>query len=118
MVACPGDSTTELTGLGETLTVAVALRPSLEAVMVAVPDEIAVTRPSEVTVATCGRLVAHTMTRSVNGAPDASLASAVSCVVWPTNTSLTAGVMTTLAMGIAATVIDAKALRPSAVAVM
>jgi hypothetical protein len=70
MVACPGDSTTELTGLGETLTVAVALRPSLEAVMVAVPDEIAVTRPSEVTVATCGRLVAHTMTRSVNGAPD------------------------------------------------
>jgi hypothetical protein len=59
-------TSTDATGMGVTVIIAVALLPSLEAVIVAVPTEIADTRPVEDTVAIAAASVLQITSRSVN----------------------------------------------------
>src|SRR5215204_5670426 len=66
-VAVAGVTSTRWTVGGSTMTCAVPLRPSLVAVIVAVPGATAITSPDEETVATCDALDAHETTRPLSG---------------------------------------------------
>lgn len=90
---------TVLAGRRLTVIEAVALFPSLDAMIVAVPAAIAVTRPSDETVATVARLVDHVTTRPLSMLPASSFRCAVSNVVCPTTSSAVAGVRVMVATG-------------------
>ena len=109
---------TALAGRAATLTVADPLLPSLVAVIVAVPDATAVTRPSDETVATLFRFDDQEIIRPVIVPPDASRRLAESREVCPTTRLLVTGVTSTPATGTSETVIVATALFPSDDAVM
>lgn len=64
-----GDNTTAATGTGATVICAVPTFPSLVAVTVAVPADMAVTNPVIATRITVGEVVAQTTVRSVSGWP-------------------------------------------------
>src|SRR3989442_4279426 len=116
--AVAGLTVTDATGTLVTVIAAVALLPSLVAVMVAEPAPAPVTNPLPVTVGAAGWLDAHATTRPVSAAPLASCGVAVSCTVWPTCRLAVAGLTVTDATGTADTVIAVVALLPSLVAVI
>src|SRR5439155_21910404 len=105
------------TGIGFTVTAALPGRPSLVAVTVTAPAAAPVTSPAEETVAVAGALDAHVIVRPESTVPAASFALATSCTLAPTNTSAEAGLITTEATGMFATVTAADAFFPSLVAV-
>src|SRR5438046_3033168 len=110
MVAAVGVTATEATGAIVTVTVAVALFPSLMAVMVAEPAATPVTTPTvtwplAVTVAIAALLVDHVTTRPLNGLPLASRGVAVSCTACPTAALSVVGLRLTDATGTGFTVI-------------
>lgn len=74
-----GVTITESTGTGVTVILAVAARPSLEAVMVAVPRDRPVTTPLEEIEATVTSLEDQAICRPASGLPPASVGVAVSC---------------------------------------
>lgn len=119
-----GVTTTDATGTGAgalTVTCAVPTFPSLVAVIVAVPDAIAVTTPDALTVAVCGALDAQTTPRPASAFPLASYATAFSVSEAPTESCDVVGATTTDATGTGAgalTVICALPTLPSLVAVM
>jgi acyl transferase domain-containing protein len=78
-----GVTVTDPTGIAVTAMVAAAFLPSLVAVIVAVPTDIAVTIPLADTVATLGLSLAQLMARSASTFSAASLATALSCCVDP-----------------------------------
>ena len=79
-----GLTATAATGTTDTVTVAVAVFPSLVPEIVVVPAAIALTVPEESTVATCGELLAHTTWRPVRVFPPASYATSESVAFPPT----------------------------------
>ncbi len=111
-------TSTESTGIGETVTVAVPLFPSLVAVITDVPTATAVTTPAPDTVATDGEALLHVTTRPVSTPPTESRVTAVACVVVPSTIDGEASVTTTALTGTGDTVTVAVALCPSLVAVM
>jgi len=116
--AVAGLTVTDATGTLVTVIAAVALLPSLVAVMVAEPAPAPVTNPLPLTVAAAGLLDAHVTTRPVSAAPLASCGVAVSCTVWPTCRLAVAGLTVTDATGTVDTVIAVVPLFPSLVAVI
>src|ERR1041384_330266 len=105
-------------GSATTVMTAMPLLPSLVAVMVAEPALPPVTRPLAFTVATAMLLLDQVMLRPVSVFPDASLVTAESCVVAPTNTLAVAGLTLTEATGTTDTVRLVVPLLPPLVAVM
>jgi len=98
--------------------VAVPDRPSLVAVIVALPTATAVTRPLADTVAFVRSELLHVTVRPVSVAPPASRVAAVNCCVLPTVIDAVEGDTVTLATGTAVTVRVACPVLPPAVAVM
>ena len=86
-------------GVAITVMVAVPLRPSLVAVITAVPTTRPVTSPLPLTVATLSALLAQVTVRPVSTLPAASLRVAVSCSTAPTTTLALAGLIVTEATG-------------------
>jgi hypothetical protein len=113
-----GVVTTNATGTSETVMVALALFPSLVAVILAVPAATAVTAPFASTVATPGMLDDHAIARPVRTFPPASLSTAAIVVPEPTTRLALGGVSATVATGASATEMDAVPLMPSLVAVI
>src|SRR6266550_4143702 len=113
-------SATDPAGRGAcTVTTDVPLLPSLVAVIVVVPPLArSVTSPLGETVATVGVLDVHATVRPVSVVPLASLRVTVSCTVPPTERVAGAGLTTTVATGISATVTVALPVRPSLMAVI
>src|SRR6266699_1298111 len=111
---------TEATGTFDTVTVAVALLPSLVAVIVADPAVTPLASPVALTAATAALLLAQVIVRPVRTLPAESLVVAVSCCVAATKMLAVAGVTVTEATGTIATVTvtDAVALFPSLVTVI
>src|SRR5256886_14895252 len=101
-----------------TVTLAVPLFPSLDAVIVAVPAATPVTSPPAETVATLALFVAQLMLRPLSAVPLASLGVAVSCTVAATSSTGAAGLTLTDATGTGVTVTVAVPLFPSLVAVI
>jgi hypothetical protein len=99
-----------------TMTVAVALRPSLVAVMVAEPGATPVTRPLAETVATPASELVQVIVLPRREAPLADCGVAVSWVLEPTNTVAVEGVTLTEATGAGVTVTGAIAVLPSTTA--
>src|SRR5712692_2202845 len=99
ILAVAGLTVTEATGTLLTVTVAVPLRPSLVAVIVAPPATTPVTSPLPFTVATVPLLLDHMIERPFNGLPFESLAAAANCTVWPRVTLADAGLTVTDATG-------------------
>ena len=112
-----GLTVTEATGRFVTVTAAVALFPSLVAVIVAEPTARPLTTPLGDTVAIALLLVAHVTVRPGSTFPLASLATALSCCVEPTDTLTDAGLTPTEATGTLDAVTVAVPVRPSALAV-
>ena len=79
-----GDSATDVTGGGVTVSRLVPEIEPLVAVMVADPGATALTRPPDETVATCAALLLQLNATPGTTAPLASFAVAVSCCVPPT----------------------------------
>jgi len=113
-----GVTATDATGTAVTVIVALPLCPSLVAVMLAFPGEIAVTIPVGDTVATAGDDEVQLTARPVRMLPLASRATAASDVSAPTTSDAVAGLTATDAIGTGVTVIVALPTRPSLVAVM
>src|SRR5439155_17375716 len=118
MLAVAGVTCTDATGTLVTVSVAVALLPSLVAVIVAVPGTTPVTSPLLVTVAMLELLLAHVTVRPVRARPAESCGVAVSCNVCPTRMLAVAGATATEVTGTGVTVIAAVLLLPSLVAVI
>src|SRR6266704_1218843 len=118
MLAAAGLSVTDATGTLDTVTTAVALCPSLVAVIVADPSATPVTTPLADTVATALLLVVQVTTRPLSVLPLASLRVAVSCTVPPTYRFGAAGLTVTAATGTRLTVTLVVPLCPSLVAVI
>jgi len=118
IVAVLGVTTTEATGTGVTVIVAVPDAVPLVAVIVVVPGATAVTTPVADTVATPGVVELHVTVRPVRTLPSLSLSVAVSVVVVPATKLALLGVTVTVATGTGVTVMAATALFPSLVAVM
>ena len=112
------ETSTESTGIGETVTVAVPLFPSLVAVITDVPTATAVMTPAPDTVATDGEALLHVTVRPASTPPTESRVTAVACVVVPSTIDDEASVTTTALTGTGDTVTAAVALCPSLVAVM
>jgi hypothetical protein len=115
--AVAGVTVTVATGWS-TVKLAVALFPSLVAVMVAVPAPVAVTRPPELTVAMALLELDQETARPVNTLPFASRVLADNCTVPPTWRFAVAGATVTVATGASATVTLAVPVCPSLDAVM
>src|SRR5438309_1217076 len=113
-----GPTVTDATGTLETVTAAVALCPSLVAVIVTLPADWPVTRPLALTAASDVLLLDHMTRRPARVFPAASLGVAVSCTVVPTYIFGAAGLTVTDATGTFATVTLAVPLCPSLVAVI
>jgi hypothetical protein len=105
---------------GPTVMVAVALFPSLVAVMVALPAATAVTTPLPSTVAKALALDPQVTPRPVSVLPNASFAVATKVTVWTGTSDALLWFSVTVATGTttASTVMVAVALRPSLVAVI
>lgn len=116
--ALVGLVTTDATGMSETVMVAVALFPSLVAVMIVFPADTAVTVPLASTVATPGVLDIHVTTRPASTIPVASFRTAAMVVADPTTRLAVVGFSVTVATGASETVTAALALIPSLVAVI
>jgi len=116
-VTAGGKVVTLPTAVMETVMVAVALCPALVAVMVAVPTPLAVTTPSDPTVATPVFELDQITGVPVTTAPVASRVVAASCVVCPTTIETASGVTAMLAAGPCVTLTVAVSLFPSLVAV-
>ena len=115
--SAPGDSVTDATAGGCTVIVLVPVRPSLVAVIVAVPVATGVTTPALETVAMAVLDVDHVTARPVSVLPAASRVVAVrETVPLPTRMVAVAGVTATVATGTCVTVTAAEAVRPSQVA--
>src|SRR5256885_15610484 len=99
------------------MSAAVALLPSLVAVMFALPADLPNTSPPPLTLATAVLLLDQITTRPVRVVPAESLARAESCWVAPTRTVADAGLTVTVATGTLITAIPALPLLPSVVAV-
>src|SRR6266567_243891 len=112
-----GLTLTDATGTGFTMIAALALFPSLVAVILAEPTPAAVTRPLAFTVATLAASVDQMIARPESGLPLASSGVAVRCSVPPTRIVALVGLKLTDATG-TMTVIAALPLLPSLVAVM
>ena len=112
------EALTLATGTAVTVSPPVPLRPSLVAVIVALPTASAVTRPLLFTVATDVFELLHAIARPVSTVFTASRVTAVACVVPPTVTDVAANDTVTVATGAAVTASTAVPLRPSLVAVM
>src|SRR6266566_602375 len=112
-----GLTLTDATGTGFTTIAALALFPSLVAVILAEPTPAAVTRPLAFTVATLAASVDQMIARPESGLPLASSGVAVSCCVAPTRIVALVGLKLTDATG-TMTVIAALPLLPSLAAVM
>jgi hypothetical protein len=123
-VAVEGDTETDATGTGAgvlTVIAAVPVLVSLNAVIVAVPAAMVVTRPDPETVLTAVLLELQVTTRPVSTLLFASRVTAESCTVPPTTRVEVAGDTDTDATGAGAgavTVIAAEAICPSLDAVM
>jgi hypothetical protein len=78
MLAVAGETATEATGTGVTVTAALPDLPSLVAVIVTVPTAPLVTSPLALTVATPGLLLVHVTDRPVNAPPAESFGVAAS----------------------------------------
>jgi hypothetical protein len=117
-LAVAGEIVTEATGMVVTVRAAVALFPSLVAVMVAEPGTTPVTWPLGLTVTTLGLLLVHDTVRPVKVLPAESFGVAVSWTVCPTCRPAVAGEIATEATGMVVTVRAAVPLLPSLVAVM
>lgn len=102
----------------DTVMLAVPVFPSADAVIVATPGPIAATTPDADTVATFASLVVQSTARSASSAPPALCTLATRVVLPPGSSVLLAGVIVTVATGIAATVTVADPTRPSALARM
>src|SRR5207249_3495619 len=112
-----GLTLTDATGTGFTTIAALALFPSLVAVILAEPTPAAVTRPLAFTVATLAASVDQMIARPESGLPLASSGVAVSCCVPPTKIVAAVGLTVTDATG-TVTVMTALALLPSLAALM
>jgi hypothetical protein len=117
-VAVSGLTVTVATGTGVTVTVAVAVRPSIVAVMIAVPGARALTSPPSDTVAAFALELDHVTARPGSAAPPASRAVAVSWANCPTINASEVGVISTVATGTSVTVRVAASLLTSLVAVI
>src|SRR5205807_228751 len=109
---------TEATGTVVTVIAAVLVFPSLVAVIVAEPGEIAVTSRLGHSVATVVSLLFHVTVRPARVPPAESFGVAVICVVCPTRKEAAAGETVTEATGTVVTVIAAVLVFPSLVAVI
>jgi len=116
--AVAGLRVTEATGTLDTVTVAVAVFPSLVAVIVTDPVVTPLASPVPLTVATAVLLLAQVIARPVRTFPPESFVVAESCVVPPTSRLTVAGLTVTDATGTVATLTAAVPLIPSLVAVM
>jgi len=114
----PSDTVTDATGTTLTVTVANPLRPSLVAVMFALPTVSAVTNPLLDTVATVLFDDDHTIVRPLSSLPPASRVIADACVVAPITTAVAPSDTVTDATGAGTIVTFADALCPSLVAVI
>src|SRR6266581_2053378 len=114
---CVVPMNTDATGTGFTMIAALALFPSLVAVILAEPTPAPVTRPLAFTVATLAASVDQMIARPESGLPLASSGVAVSCSVPPTRIVALVGLKLTDATG-TMTVIAALPLLPSLAAVM
>ena len=95
-----GETLTDATGGGTTVTVAEPSCPSLEATIVTGPPTVsAVTRPDDETEATAVFVDDHDTARFVRLLPWASRGCAVSCCVWPRVMVVEGGVTATDATG-------------------
>jgi hypothetical protein len=112
------DTVTDATAVATTVTCANPLRPSLVAVMLAVPAPTAVTTPVLFTVATAALSDPQDTSRPVTITPFASLVVAVAWVVPPATTLEAASTTVTLATGGTVTVTVANPLCPSLPATM
>src|SRR5882762_3368155 len=99
ILADAGLTATEATGTVVIVIAAVAVLPSLVAVIAADPTVTAVTSPLALTVATVGALLDHVTERSGSTMPVESWAVAVSCTVAPNRIAETAGLSVTEATG-------------------
>ena len=117
-LALVGDGITVATGINDTVIAAVALFPSLVAVIVALPAATAVTTPFASTVATPGVLDDHAIVRPVSTLPLASLRTTAMVVALPTTRLALVGVRVTVATGASATVTGVVVLCPSLVVVI
>jgi hypothetical protein len=99
IVAALGDTVTALTGIWVAVMRAVALLPSLAAVIVAAPGDSAVTRPVDETVAIAGALELQVTLRPVRTTPVALVVVAVSFWLCPTRIVAVDGVIATEATG-------------------
>jgi len=106
------------TGTGSTVNRAVALFPSLVAVITVSPTANVVIAPSVLTVATAGLDELHATVRPASVAPRSSRSTALAVVAVPSVSDGSASVTCTVATGAGATVIDALPLFPSLVAVI
>jgi len=113
-----GATATDPTASGGTVIVAVALFPSLVAVIVAVPGATAVTTPAVETVATAVLPELQATARPVSTFPSASFIVAVNVVVCPTMTVAAVWLRVTVATGAGETPTVAVPLCPSLVAVI
>src|SRR5688572_11001302 len=115
-LAAGGVTFTVATGAGPTVTVAVPLLPSLDAVIVTVPVLSALTRPALETTATASSLELHPTRRPGSSAPAASRTLAESCTNPPTTTFDVGGVTITLPTATWRTVTVAVPTTPSMLA--
>src|SRR6266699_2098978 len=102
-----GLTLTDATGTGFTTIAALALFPSLVAVILAEPTPAAVTSPLPFTVATPGASLDQVIVRPESGFPLASSSVAVSCCVAPAYIDAVGGLTLTEATGTGFTVIAA-----------
>src|SRR6266513_3827351 len=100
------------------MSAAVALLPSLVAVMLALPADLPNTSPPPLTLATAVLPLDQITTRPVRVVPAESLVRAESCWVAPTRTVADAGLTVTVATGTLITVMPALPLMPSLVALI
>jgi len=114
----PSATVTVATGTGSTVSVADALLPSLDAVIVVVPTASVVIAPSLLTAATLGDVDDQVIARPVSVAPRSSRSTAKAVVVAPSVSVGSASVIVTVATGAGATVIGALPLFPSLVPVI
>ena len=115
--AVTGLTVTEAAGTRVTVTAAPPILPSLVAVIVADPAATPVPRPLAETVATAPLLVVQVTVRPVSTFPLASLSTAPSCCVAPTDTVADAGLTATEATDTSVTERIAMPVMPLAVAV-
>ena len=118
MFSADGDMDSVATGTAVDENAAVAVRPSAEAEIVAVPTEMLVTTPPAETLATTGFELDQVVARSAIGSPAASRTCADSVALWPTKTDADDGRISIDVADCAATTSVALPTFPSAIALI